>query len=149
RSRPRKRRRGARPHWSARRGSARTRCRGPGRLRVLVSPACGNWQGLHSSAGPSRMCRSSLAKPRPALEVDDPPAHRAVFCIDHVLPLKTIVAGHAGVTACPTNECADNMVTASDRLALQLAVNHVAALVGPDAAALHAAAAVGEDDRRG
>src|SRR5262249_41640453 len=50
-------------------------------------------------------------------------------------------------TACPTNECADNMVTASDRLALQLAVNHVAALVGPAAAALHAAAAVGEADR--
>src|SRR5262245_9873998 len=39
------------------------------------------------------------------------------------------------------------MVTASDRLALQLAVNHVAALVGPDTAALHACAAVGEADR--
>src|SRR5262245_66030569 len=39
------------------------------------------------------------------------------------------------------------MVTASDRLALQLAVNHVAALVGPDTAALHAGAAVGESDR--
>src|SRR5262245_26089939 len=140
RSRPRKRRRGARPHWSAQRGSARTRCRGPARLKGFVSPACGNWQGLHSSAGPSRRRGSSLAKPRPALEVDDPPAHRAVFGFDDVLPLETVVAGHAGVTACPANERADDMVTASDRLALQLAVNHVAALVGPDAAALHAGA---------
>ena len=36
---------------------------------------------------------------------------------------------------------------AADELAPQLAVNHVAALVGPDAAALHACAAVGEADR--
>src|SRR5215475_10149538 len=108
-------------------------------MRGLVCPAYGS--RLHSSAGPSCRRGTSLAKPRPALEVDDPPAHRAVFGIDHVLPLETIVAGHTGVTACPANERADNMVTASDRLALQLAVNHVAALVGPDTAALHAGAA--------
>jgi hypothetical protein len=39
------------------------------------------------------------------------------------------------------------MVTTSDRFAFQLAVNHVAALVGPDTAALHACAAVGKADR--
>ena len=41
----------------------------------------------------------------------------------------------------------DDTVTSADELAPQLAVNHVAALVGPDAAALHACAAVGEADR--
>src|SRR5262245_63593275 len=103
-------------------------------MRGLVCPACGSWQGLHSSAGPSCRRGSGLAKPRPALEVDDPPAHRAVFSIDHVLPLESVVAGHASVTACPAKERADDMVTAADCLAPQLTVHHVAALVGPNAA---------------
>src|SRR4029077_20830191 len=90
---------------------------------------------------------SGLAKPRAALEVYDPAAHRTIFCIDHVLPLESVVAGHAGVTACPADERAHDMVTSADELASQLAVNHVAALVGPDAASLHACAAVGETDR--
>src|SRR5207244_12029630 len=85
--------------------------------------------------------------PRPAFDVHDPAAHRTLFCIDHVLPLETIVAGHATVTTCPANECAYDVVTTSDRLTLQLAVNHVAALVGPDASALHTCTAVGEPDR--
>src|SRR5262245_19372331 len=105
-------------------------------MRGLVCPACG--RRLHSSAGPSCRRGSGLAKPRPALTVDDAPAHRASFGIDHVLPLERVVAGHASVTTCPANERAHDTVTASDRLAPQLAVNHVAALVSPDAAALHA-----------
>src|SRR5262249_55438486 len=76
--------------------------------------------------------------------VNDPTANRTVFGIDHVLPLETVVASHASVTARSANEPAHDMVTASDRLPLQLAVDHVAALVGPDAAALHARAAIGE-----
>src|SRR5262249_29881463 len=60
---------------------------------------------------------------------------------------ESVVAGHAGVTACPAHEHAHDMVTTSDCLAPQLTVNHVAALVGPDAAALHAGATVGEADR--
>src|SRR4029453_3937413 len=70
-----------------------------------------------------------------------------IFGIDNVLPLESVVAGHAGVTPRPANERARDMVTRADELASQLAVNHVAALVGPDATALHACAAVGESDR--
>src|SRR5262249_39781174 len=101
----------------------------------------------HSSSESSCRSGSGLAQPRAALEVDDPPAHPSVFCIDYVLPLESVVAGHVGVATCPAKECTRDTVTASDRLALQLAVNHVAALVGPDAASLHACAAIGEPYR--
>src|SRR5262245_20592481 len=95
----------------------------------LVSPACESCHRLHSSRPFSLRSASGLAQPRAALEVDDPPAHCAVFRIDHVLPLEGVVAGHAGVAARASDECAHDAVTAADRLALQLAVNHIAALV--------------------
>jgi hypothetical protein len=39
------------------------------------------------------------------------------------------------------------MVTSADEFTLQLAVNHVAALIGPNASALHTRTAVGKSDR--
>src|SRR5215510_3960062 len=115
----------------------------------LVSPACECCHRLHSSRPFSWRSASGLAKPRPALEIDDPPAHRTVFRIDHVLPLESVVAGYPSVTARAADERSNDTVTGSDRLALQLAVNHFAALIGPDAASLHARAAFGEADRLG
>src|SRR5690242_16340202 len=106
-------------------------------------------QGLHSSGGSS--CRRNFGpiKPRPALEVDDSPADRAIFRIDHVLPLETVVAGNANVTPGPTNEGADNAVATAHRFALQLAVDLIPPFVGPDAATLHAGTAIRETDRLG
>src|SRR5215475_10625163 len=70
-----------------------------GRIRGPVCPACDS--RLQSSAGPSCRRGSGLAQPRPALEVDHPPAQRAVVGLDHVLPLERVVASHARVTAGP------------------------------------------------
>src|SRR5690348_9929487 len=101
-------------------------------MTALVCPTCGGRHVRDSYAGPSRKRPVGLTQSRPALEVDGSPAHGTVFCIDDVLPLETVVAGNAGIPARPTNERAYDMVTSADEFAFQLAVNHFAALVGPD-----------------
>src|SRR5438477_8152550 len=108
---------------------------------------------MQSSTNPFRWrcrgCGRILTEPRAAFEIDDPTAHRAVFGINHILPLEAVLAGDAHPPPRSADERADDVIPAADPLTFQFAVDHVALFVGPDASALHAVARIGEADRAG
>ena len=92
---------------------------------------------LSAARDPRRSVAAALIAPLPPRtrprRPDGAAADGAALALDDVLPLEGELAGQAGVAARAADHGAGHAPAGRDRLALQLAVDPVAALVGPHA----------------